>query len=195
MPDLHGVAAGRPWMWFADPMVSDSSTEAAASPSGAVARARAALEAGELWRARDLLAEHLEGSVADAEALSLLGEVLHSMGDLPAAGAAWFGAGVKGPQVDAAVAAWRERNGDDFASMWRSLPRSVRLEPRAPKVEALRARALEVDAAADDEAGPVEPSSGGADTAQVLAWILAAFFVVCAVVGLVTILQWMVPGG
>ena len=182
-------------MWFAGVMGSESSPAAAAAPSGAVSRARAALDAGERWRARDLLAELLDGSVADTEALSLLGEVLHSMGDLPAAGAAWFGAGVKGPQVDAAVAAWRARYGDDFVRMWRSLPRSVRLEPCAPKVEALRARALEMDPASDDEPDPAEATSNGMDAAQVIAWVLAAFFVVCAVVGLVTILRWMVPGG
>ena len=34
----------------------------------------------------------------------------------------------------------------------------------------------------------------GFDAAKVIAWILAALFVVCAVVGLITILQWIVPG-
>ena len=37
-------------------------------------------------------------------------------------------------------------------------------------------------------------SGRGFDAAQVIAWVLAAFFVVCAVVGLITILQWLVPG-
>jgi hypothetical protein len=32
------------------------------------------------------------------------------------------------------------------------------------------------------------------DAAQVIAWLLAALVVVCSVVGLVTILRWMVPG-
>ncbi len=161
----------------------------AAEGSGVVARAHALIESGERWRARDLLAEHVDGTGPEAGALILYGEVLHSMGDLPAAGAAWFGAGVRGPEVDAAVAAWRERYDDDFARMWRSLPRSVRAEPRSPRVEALRARALE----ADEEAAT--PDGGGFDAAQLIAWLLAAFFVVAAVIGIVQILQWMVPGG
>ncbi len=56
------------------------------------------------------------------------------MGDLPRAGAMWFAAGAKGPEADAAVAAWREQCGDDFAVMWRSLPAPVREEPRAARI-------------------------------------------------------------
>lgn len=177
----------------------------AGSSSPVVDEATAAVERRELWVARDLLAAHVREE-RDVEALRLLGEVHHGMGDLPAAGAAWFGAGVKGPEVDAAVEAWRATHGDDFAAMWRSLPRSVRQEPRSKKVEALRAKALEArdasDAAASATAGAVaaagsgEPSgSGGIDAAQIIAWVIAAFVVVCAVVGLVQILRWMVPGG
>jgi hypothetical protein len=177
-------------MWFADVMPADAERT---PPSGAVSRARAVLEKGELWRARDILIEHLDGPVLDPEALALLGDIHHSMGDLPAAGAAWFGAGLRGPDVDEAVGAWRERFGDDFPRMWLSLPRSVRLEPRSPKVEALRLRALEAGSADEDVEGEDEP--GGIDAAQVIAWILAAVVVVAAVVGLATILQWMVPGG
>ncbi len=198
-------------MWFAELMAADHE-RAPSGPAdsgdpradGAVARARAALERGERWRARDILEEHLDGSVAEPGALALLGEVYHVMGDLPAAGAAWFGAGVRGPEVTDAVAAWREHFGDDFPRMWRSLPRCVRLEPRSPKVEALRARALEAstaddpaaeDGAADDGADGAADGSGGMDAAQIIAWLLAAVFVVAAVVGLVTILRWLVPGG
>jgi hypothetical protein len=77
----------------------------------------------------------------------------------------------------------------------------VRQEPRSKKVEALRAKALEArdasDAAASAAIGtPSSPpeSTGGIDAAQIIAWVIAAFVVVCAVVGLVEILRWMVPG-
>ncbi|WP_404386702.1 hypothetical protein LL946_09040 [Knoellia locipacati] len=179
---------------------SDSAADAGTS-SPVVTEATAAIERKELWVARDLLAAHVREE-RDVEALRLLGEVHHGMGDLPAAGAAWFGAGVKGPEVEAAVEAWRATHGDDFAAMWRSLPRSVRQEPRSKKVEALRAKALEArdarDAAALAAIGtPSSPpeSTGGIDAAQIIAWVIAAFVVVCAVVGLVEILRWMVPGG
>jgi hypothetical protein len=180
-------------MWFAEAMGASTSSPGSGPETGVVARAHALIERGERWRARDLLAEHLDGNDPDPEALFLLGEVLHSMGDLPAAGAVWFGAGVKGPEVEAAVSAWRERYDDDFVRMWRTLPRSVRAEPRALRVEALRARALEAEAGADDEDGA--NGGGGLDGASLIAWIVAVVFVVCAVIGLIQILQWMVPGG
>lgn len=131
-----------------------------------VERARAARDAGAAWRARDLLAAHVEAE-RDPEALSLLGEVLHDMGDLPRAGAIWFAAGAKGPEVDAAVAAWREQAHDDFGAMWRSLPASVRAEPRPRRLEALRERAEAAEAAsvaaapggsAGDPADPADPA-------------------------------------
>jgi hypothetical protein len=233
--------------------------DAAPETSPAVEAARAALAEGELWRARDVLAERVERT-EDPEALVLLGEVLHRMGDLPAAGAAWFGAGVKGPQVAEATEAWRERHDDDFASMWASLPGSVRHGSHSPKVAALARRAGVTDeaptagppgggaasagagaptgtagaqpgaaggqpgaaggqpgavgapkAAGGASTGPARAgapanrpvprsasrpvrSSDGVDAAQVIAWLLAALVVVCSVVGLVTILRWMVPG-
>lgn len=197
MPDATSDAAQPPSSTGPD------ATDAASSDasSDAVTEASAAIDRKELWVARDVLTAHVREQ-RDVEALRLLGEVHHGMGDLPAAGAAWFGAGVKGPEVDAAVEAWRTSHGDDFAAMWRSLPRSVRQEPRSKKVEALRAKALEArdasDAAASaggsSVAAPAE-SSGGIDAAQIIAWVIAAFVVVCAVVGLVQILRWMVPGG
>jgi hypothetical protein len=188
--------------------------------TGPVERARDALDAGAPWRARDILLAHVD-QVADPAALTLLAEVLQGMGDLPRAGAMWFSAGAKGPDVDAAVAAWREQSRDDFVVMWRSLPRAVREEPRPPRVEALRAKALaaerdggdagggeledgrsdEVDVAADatrrrhrDRESHAAEDDEGSDAAQVIAWVLAAVFVVLAVIGAVTVLGWVVPG-
>ncbi|MFC7490286.1 MULTISPECIES: hypothetical protein [unclassified Knoellia] len=187
----------------ADRPETDTPTDADTPSEGSgsvVAEATRAIERQQLWVARDLLAAHVrEGR--DLEALRLLGEVHHGMGDLPAAGAAWFGAGVRGPEVEAAVAAWREAHGDDFGAMWRSLPRSVRQEPRSKKVEALRDKALEARQAAGESSDPAGSSAsgdtasgGGIDAAQVIAWVIAALVVVCAIVGLVQILRWMVPG-
>lgn len=177
----------------------ETSTDAAPdTPDPVVAEATRAIEHHQLWVARDLLAAHVRQE-RDLVALRLLGEVHHGMGDLPAAGAVWFGAGVKGPEVDAAVKAWRESHGDDFGAMWRSVPRSVRQEPRSKKVEALRAKALEargVGESTPDPAGSAPDSGGGGiDAAQIIAWVIAAFVIVCAVVGLIEILRWMVPGG
>jgi hypothetical protein len=191
------------------------------SGGGVLEEARAARDAGSAWRARDLLAAHVEAH-RDPEALALLAEVLHDMGDLPRAGAMWFAAGAQGPDVDAAVAAWRAQAGDDFGAMWRSLPASVRAEPRPRRIEALRERAL---AAGSEEEEAVwarpggepdgelgvpgraeraevsersttseEADDDGFDAAWLVAWILAAAFVVFAVIGFITVLAWLVPG-
>ncbi|MGL5818547.1 MAG: hypothetical protein ACRCYR_13350 [Phycicoccus sp.] len=169
---------------------------------GAVERARDALDGGARWRARDILERHVADE-RDPEALALLGEVLYDMGDLPRAGAVWFGVGRRGPAVDDAVAAWREQAGDDFLSMWRSLPASVRAEPRPPRVEALRTRAADTAGGDPDEADDAAPvgdidggdtDGGGLDAARVIAWLLAAIFVASAAVGAVTVLGWLVPG-
>jgi hypothetical protein len=172
-----------------------------AAGARALEAAREAVRQGRDWRARDILLERVEHH-PDPAALRLLGEVLYGMGDLPRAGAAWFAAGTKGPQVDEAVAAWREQARDDFAAMWRSLPASVKDEPRPPRIEALRARALSVEPEVvgpaleppvDGAAGDHGDDEGGTDGAQVIAWILAAVFVVLAVIGAVTVLGWIVP--
>lgn len=170
--------------------------------SAPVRRAREAREAGQLWRARDVLAGHVEGS-QDPEALVELGEVLFEMGDLPRAGAVWFAAGATGPDVDAAIAAWREQSHDDFAVMWAGLPASARSQPRPRRIEALRERALNSQAATvaqvastDEAAGTVtdDDDEGGFDVAWLIAWVLAVAFVVFAVVGAVTMLGWLFPG-
>ncbi len=187
------------------------------SESAQVDQARAAVAEGSAWRARDVLVRHLEGH-RDPDALMLLGEVYHGMGDLPAAGAMWFAVGAKGPEVDEAVAAWRERNHDDFPSMWRSLPASVRADPQSPRLEALRERARGLDASLEDSDGERgaddgmrprrggddhdsdsdsdsdDEGGGGLDAASFIAWIAAAAFVACGVIGLWTVLRWLVPG-
>jgi len=111
---------------------------------------------------------------------------------------AWFAAGARGPDVDAAVAAWREQAQDDFEVMWRSLPAAVRAGPRPRRVEALRERAGVPEDAPDDGEGAAvratEPEAEGFDVHWLAAWVLAIAFVVFAVIGFVTVLAWVVPG-
>jgi len=158
--------------------------------SAAVQRARADVAAGREWKARDRLVGHLADRY-DAEALELLGEVHYAMRDLPSAGAAWFGTNRRGKDVDEAVEAWRERHADQFGQMWRSLPRTVRDREGNKRVDALRARA-ERDAPAPVSAPAT--AKGGVDAAVVIAVLVGILFVACALVGLVTVLRWIVPG-
>lgn len=163
--------------------------------SEVIEQAHADLAAGQAWRARDGLARHLVHT-ADDEVLSVLGGVLYGMGDLPGAGAAWFGTSRKGTEVDEAIKAWREHHEDHFGAMWRSLPRSVRRNPTVPRVEALKYKAIERDELDGKEpfVAP-QPPKEGVDAALVVAYLVAALLAVCAVVGLVQILSWMTPGG
>jgi hypothetical protein len=149
--------------------------------------------AGREWKARERLVGHLAGEY-DAEALELLGEVNFAMRDLPAAGAAWFGTARRGTEVDEAVEAWRERHGDQFPQMWSSLPRSVRERDGNKRVDALRRRAEQARPPAAAHHGGPDGSDGGVDTATIIAIALAVLFVACAVIGLVTVLAWLVPG-
>lgn len=192
--------------------VSEEPQEQPTSPSsGAVQRARADLAAGREWKARERLVGHLAAEY-DAEALELLGEVNYAMRDLPAAGAAWFGTSRRGKDVDESVEAWRERHGDHFAQMWSSLPRSVRELEGNKRVDALRRRAEQVGSSGGPSgasgaahtgaahtgaahAGSLDDSGdGGTDAATVIALALGVLFVACAVIGLVTVLGWLVPG-
>lgn len=170
------------------------SEEPQAQPSNlktsAVQRARADLEAGREWKARDRLSSYVAESY-DAEALELLGEVHYAMRDLPSAGAAWFGTARRGADVDEAIEAWRDKHSDEFTQMWHSLPRSARGHEGNKRVDALRRRA-EKDrpvAVAGSEA-----NSGGVDAAVIIAVGLAVLFVACAAIGFVTLLGWLVPG-
>lgn len=156
-------------------------------------RARVDLAAGREWKARDRLVGHLAGEY-DAEALELLGEVHYAMRDLPSAGGAWFGTGRRGHDVDEAIEAWRERHHDHFQEMWRSLPRSVRDHDGNKRVDALRRKVEQQRAQEQGTSGApsTAASSGGVDTAVVIAVALAVAFVVCAIIGFVTAVGWLV---
>jgi len=112
--------------------------------SRVVDRAKADLAAGRAWKARDRLTGALVAR-ADDELLGLLGEVYFAMGDLPRAGAVWFGLarGRDGTDAEAAAHAWRDRHGHDDVQLWFSLPPMVRAALDRPQVESLHQVAME----------------------------------------------------
>ncbi|WP_157581434.1 hypothetical protein [Phycicoccus sp. Root563] len=174
-------------------MTDQSPTESRSSAADAVVTsARADLEAGREWKARDVLVGHVAGTY-DPEALALLGDVHAAMRDLPSAGAAWFGTNRRGADVDAAVDAWRDRHADNFVQMWHSLPQSVRDHEGNKRVDALRRRVEKDQPAAGLDAAEGD-SEGGVDTAVIIAVAVGILFVICAVIGFVTLLSWLVPG-
>jgi hypothetical protein len=169
-----------------------SEDEHGAQASEAERLAREDLAAGREWQARDRLTERVAHEY-DVPALELLGEVHAAMRDLPAAGAAWFGTRRQGDEVEAAVGAWRERHGDRFAAMWSSLPRPVREHEGNVRVDALRRRVEEQGLPTDGDADGAD-GEGGVDAAVIIAVGVGILFVVCAAVGFVTLVRWLVPG-
>lgn len=107
-----------------------------------IARARADLDAGRPWKARD----RLTGLLAhrqDLEVLDLLATVHHDMQDLPAAGALWFVTGRDDDNARNSIAAWRERYGSDQVR-WRSIPGPIRREVRARDLRSLQEAATDM---------------------------------------------------
>lgn len=86
----------------------------------ALDRARADLADGRAWKARDRLTGML-ATRRDDDLVDLLAQAHYEMGDLPAAGALWFVTGRRDDRAENAMAAWRERAGNEEAR-WSSLP-------------------------------------------------------------------------
>ncbi|MFC7505304.1 DUF6584 family protein [Nocardioides sp. CPCC 206347] len=146
--------------------------------TNALVRARADLEAGRAWKARDRLTGLLVNR-QDDEVLDLLASVHNEMGNLPAAGALWFVTGRDDPVALAAVDAWRERFGDETARL-ASIPSALRDTAR---VQALRREAAVRPRGSRDLPAPESDAqrwTGRVGCAVVLLiglWLLAAVVV------------------
>jgi len=101
-----------------------------------LARARADLAAGRLWKARDRLTGLLVHR-QDLEVLDLLATVHHEMQDLPAAGALWFVTCRDDEMARISIAAWRERHGSD-RERWLSIPGPIRRQARTSDLRSLQ---------------------------------------------------------
>lgn len=159
-----------------------------------LARARADLAAGRAWKARDRLVGTLTHR-QDAEVLDLLATVHHTMRDLPAAGALWFATGRSDDLTAPALAAWRERHGNDH-DRWRSLPAPVRRHVDSPALRALEASASREEAAAVRARHKKQVAAqGGESVAHRLTGFLGAAFVIWLVamlgLGIVTFVSWL----
>ncbi len=161
-------------------------------------RARRDLAEGRAWKARDRLVGALAHR-ADDELLDLLGEVHAGMGDLPAAGAAWFATGRADEPAVAAGHAWRERHGADALQLWASLPPRVRgldrpvvraLHDAAVKSASARGPRLSAPAVTADGTVRREPDTSGL-LVDVLAFAVLALLLGLLVVGAVTVVRWI----
>ncbi len=171
----------------------------------AITRARADLDAGRLWKARDRLEGLRSQKPADQEVLGLLGEVLYEMGDLPAAGQTWFLTTREGDEVEWAFAAMRERTGGRAQALATQLkvrpPLAHYPEPVRRRLQDLAAHAREEGAHVrwekhsdpDSESAPSpsllrEVNAALALAVLVLPWLLGVATVVYGVVRLVGVL-------
>jgi hypothetical protein len=105
------------------------------SPRKVLERARADVEAGALWKARDRLQGLVRVWPADQQVLGMLGEVLFAMGDLPAAGRCWYLTERTGADVDAAMAAMERRHGRGALELTRALSVVAPIHAYPPAVQ------------------------------------------------------------
>jgi hypothetical protein len=113
--------------------------------SDALDRARADIEAGRLWKARDRLRGVVGARPGDQEVLALLGEVYLRMGDGPEAGRWLFLTERDDEAARGAIAAFRERYA--LGQLLPRVPAYRPIEEYPPRVRA-RLRELQVDARA-----------------------------------------------
>jgi hypothetical protein len=145
--------------------------------STVIQRARADLDAGRPWMARDRLVSALRDR-QDDEVLDLLAEVHAQLGDLPAAGALWFVTGRDDEISRVALLAWYERHPTD-QRRWDNIPSPVRRHARAPQLIALREDATRASRAGTAPAADVpveawwEPIVFGGGFLVLVAWVFS----------------------
>ena len=89
-------------------------------------RVQEAIDAGKLWRAKELLQGRIASSGYDPEVLEQLGFVLLRMGDTIEAGRIFFVAGVRTEDSAAPIQVFLNRFGRDPWHLFAALPRCVR---------------------------------------------------------------------
>ena len=166
-------------------------------------RVRRDIEAGDLGMARRRLASRLAQQGYDPDLLAELGRISGQMGDRREAGRFWVMSTAEGPEVDAAVRCFVASCGGRAAQVCSQLPRASRLQTLDQYPEVARHRWEELDV------GPYvcpplgswvtfpHPSRGERAMSAGccgLALLVVGLAVVCAVVGAVTLFDWIHPG-
>jgi hypothetical protein len=157
-----------------------------------IRRATADVAAGRLWMARDRLTPHLATSPTDQAALELLGEVLFAMRDLVQASRYWQLTDREGADVDEAMAAFEERYGQSPVEAYRALPLGNGGAGGYPEAAAARIEARRTAAIAAGYRGASAANSASSALFVSLAICVGALSIVSLVVGLVTIVSFVV---
>jgi hypothetical protein len=171
--------------------------------TAAVERARQDRLDGRPWKARERLRSFLTAHPTNQEALDLVGEVHYEMGDLPAAGAAWFLCTRDDDRSREAVAALRHEYERSPRGLIGALRVRAPIDAWPPPVQE-RLRAVQADAARRGidwtpaaprsvEANEHDPElTLGGKLAGFGCGLLFVFALACTIVGLVVILDRLV---
>lgn len=92
-----------------------------------IERARAEIERGRLWRAKETLEGSLGNFGYNLELYEEYGKVLLQMGDLPLAGKFLFLSGARKPEYDAAIGIYLTRHKGRPSQLFSTFPRKARL--------------------------------------------------------------------
>jgi len=166
-------------------------------PERLLAKAQAEIEAGRLWRAREKLQGAMRSYPADVRVLEAYGRLLDRLGDRVQAGKFLFLSGVRGPDVDEAIALFISRHGKGHLnSLTAQFPRAVRRVGLGafPAVVMLELEQLGLPEAQvkEDSFDPVDPNFGVRQSLGVLGCgLVALVLLVAAVVGLATMFKWV----
>lgn len=155
--------------------------------SDVIARARADLDRGEPWRARDRLTAAFKADPSRADVADLLGDVHATMGDLPAAGRWWMLTEDDDERHEAARRAFAERHGRRGAALRAHVARAGEDFPLGPRARA-RLEAIGWSARADRPSSHAQgwaPEGEGESTSLLgkAATAAGVIFVLLATVG------------
>jgi uncharacterized protein DUF6584 len=104
----------------------------------AIEHANQELQAGRLWRAKEILQGSLRDAGYDVELFEKLGVVLLTMGDLPQAGRHLFLSGCRDAKYDEAIRIFISRHGKDVRGLYQTFPRVAKLNSLSEYPEPLR---------------------------------------------------------
>lgn len=153
---------------------------------------------GRPWRAREILQGAIRTHATDPTVLERYGRLLDALGDRVQAGNYLFLSGVRGPDVDEAIALFLRRHGRGHREdLLAQFPRSIRkagievLPPVvAEEIEALGLSTSERDPFdAFDE--PTAMDRAVAAAALGGCWVLGLVAVALMIVGAITVLRWL----
>jgi hypothetical protein len=170
----------------------------ARGPERLLAKVEAEISAGRPWRAREILEGSIRSHATDVRVLERYGRLLDRLGDRVQAGKYLFLSGVRGPDVDEAIALFISRHGKGHLNnLTAQFPGEVRRVglgafPAVVKEE-LKQLGLPEAQAEKDSFDVVDPNFGIRQSLGVLGCSLVGLvLLVAAIVGLVTMFRWVI---